>query len=207
MTPTRVTGLKLGPTYTSGGASHPWCSITYDEPLGRNTVPILDAFADAGMRGTFFTIGRQIAAESSLAELILAGGHEIGNHSWNHSRLPKLGDHGYHQLSLTQEKMASILGFTPGTFRPPYGSLDAQVVANATELGLATVKWNVSAKTTEPDPANITSQVLEYVARGSIVALHQLASHTQALPDILAGLTRRGLASVPVAQLLGGALD
>jgi peptidoglycan/xylan/chitin deacetylase (PgdA/CDA1 family) len=201
-----VSGLTLGPTYTNGGTSQPWCSITYDEHLGKNTQSILNAFAAAGMHGTFFTVGKELAAKPTLAQEILDLGHEIGNHSWNHARLTTLSDHGAAQLSLTNQRMASVVGFTPGTMRPPFGKLDAQVVNTATALGLATVKWNLAANIFETDPAVVTSRVLAGVARGVIVILHQVDSHAQALPGILSGLTARGLSSVPVAQLLGGAL-
>lgn len=204
MSPAGCSGITLGPVYTSGSPGPSWCAITFDEHLGKYTPSVLSAFADAAMHGTFFCVGKEATDHPYLAAAILNAGHEIGNHSWNHARLTQLADHGAAQMSMTQAKLAARYGYTPCTFRPPFGALDANVIAAATARSMATVKWSKAANIFETNPSKVSADVVAATVKGSIVVLHQVPAHVAALPSILSGIAGKGLTSVPVVQLLGG---
>jgi peptidoglycan/xylan/chitin deacetylase (PgdA/CDA1 family) len=181
-------------------------ALTFDESLGPNTRPILEALQRANDRATFFTVGDQIRIHRSLVERIVSEGHEHGNHSFNHPHLTELDTRErLDEMRSTQRLLRRAGGFEPCLMRPPFGSVDESVVDDAARIGLGTVMWDVAGGDFLGwSDDEITSQVLSQVRPGSIVLLHQLPATARAVPDILDGLEERGLRSVPVVKLLGG---
>ncbi len=51
-----------------------------------NVERILHLFADAGVRATFFTLGWIAERHPGLVRRIVAGGHELASHGWDHTR-------------------------------------------------------------------------------------------------------------------------
>lgn len=181
-------------------------SLTFDERLGPYTRPILNALERRRARATFFTVGEQIRNHRRLVKRIVAQGHEHGNHTFSHPNLTELEtSERLWELRATQRPLRRIGAFEPCLMRPPGGAVDSAVVQDAASLGLTTVKWDVAGGDAFGyRPREITERVLSQVRRGSIVLLHQTPTAAAALPDILAGLRKRGLRSVPVVKLLGG---
>ena len=68
-------------------------ALTYDDgPLPGTTDRLLDIFAERGVQARFFMIGENIAAHPELALRVAEEGHTVGNHSYNHLRLPQYPD-------------------------------------------------------------------------------------------------------------------
>src|SRR5258706_14673831 len=77
----------LYPTVRSGPRGRRRVALSFDDgPDPEVTPAVLDALAAYGARATFFAIGRSLEAHPELARRVLAEGHELGNHSWKHSR-------------------------------------------------------------------------------------------------------------------------
>lgn len=55
-----------------------------------NTIRILDIFGEFGVRATFFVVGWVAERHPDLIKRIAAAGHEIGCHSYRHSRICRL---------------------------------------------------------------------------------------------------------------------
>ncbi|MCA1843293.1 MAG: polysaccharide deacetylase family protein, partial [Actinobacteria bacterium] len=71
--------ISHGPRHTNQVA------LTFDDgPNSTATVPILDLLDARGVKGTFFVVGRAVAARPDLARMIVERGHLVGNHSWRH---------------------------------------------------------------------------------------------------------------------------
>jgi peptidoglycan-N-acetylglucosamine deacetylase len=194
-----VTGLV-----TEAKPEEAWVSVTYDEHLGPNTRRILEAFAEYGMAGTFFTVGEEAEENPDLARSILEEGHEIGNHTYHHRDLTQTPDHGRRQYAKGLRAIQVVTGFRTALARPPFGKINDDVVAAAHSLGMTTVKWGRSPFWADPSARHIAEFALERMVSGRIVVLHQNDPGAEALPLILSGLRDRGLRSVPVTQLLGG---
>ena len=52
-----------------------------------NTNRILDQFAAAGVKATFFTLGWVAERFPALIRRIVAEGHELASHGWDHTRV------------------------------------------------------------------------------------------------------------------------
>ena len=157
---------------------------------------------------TFFVIGAQLSSGyQGILREELRNGDALGDHTWTHADLLTSGG-TYSQLGRTKGAIASLSGYTPCVFRPPYGAYDSSVVRAARSLGLATVTWNVDpADYTRPGIRTIEQRVLAQTQPGSIVLSHdgggQRDQTLAAYPHIIAALRARGYRFLTVPQLLG----
>lgn len=59
---------------------------SFPQRVDRNTNAILDQFAKAGVTATFFTLGWVAERFPALVRRIVAEGHELASHGWDHTR-------------------------------------------------------------------------------------------------------------------------
>lgn len=61
----------------------------------RNTERILDILAESGVQATFFVLGWIAQRYPALVRRIVAGGHELGSHGFNHMRVDRLSPEAF----------------------------------------------------------------------------------------------------------------
>jgi len=108
-------------------------ALTFDDgPDARWTPRILDVLRRHHVPGTFFVVGSRALAYPQLVRAELAGGNEIGSHTFVHADVAVVsGWRANIELSLTQSALAATAGIHTGIFRPPYSSTtDAITVAD-----------------------------------------------------------------------------
>jgi peptidoglycan/xylan/chitin deacetylase (PgdA/CDA1 family) len=133
---------------------------------------------------------------------------ELGNHSFLHPHITKVSKKRMQEeLRWTQEVMYTLTGKQATLFRPPYGEYDSTVVKVAAGMGLATIEYDLPSG--DPDVHATKEKLIEYVVsmakNGSIIVMHinQHGWHTaEALPEIIAGLRKRGFTLVTVGELI-----
>lgn len=206
----------LYPTISRGSGAHPRIALTFDDgPDAEVTPGVLDALAQFDARATFFAIGRNIELNRPIAERIVREKHELGNHSWQHSRLqnfyrrPRQAD----DLARSSRLIREITGTTEHPlYRPPVGLKSPPLARAAHAMGLKMIAWSLHGRDTQrDDPQRIAAGVLSRVKAGDIVLLHDghdipgrhRVAGARALPLILQGLKDRGLQPVTVSELLG----
>ena len=113
-------------------------ALTFDDGPSTYTAGFLDVLRSKQVRGTFYVLGQNAAANPVLSRRIVSEGHEIANHSWKHDLYP-----GHADLSQTSATIRNLTGFTPCTFRPPGGAQNPGVVSGAARAGMTTVLWDV----------------------------------------------------------------
>jgi hypothetical protein len=89
--PLALTGTVIGVALPENSPSTPYpggrqaaVALTYDDALVSQldvAIPQLDA---AGLKGTFFLMGRQVGSTVARWKKAAAAGHELGNHTINH---------------------------------------------------------------------------------------------------------------------------
>lgn len=111
-----------GKTGTSGGR----VALTFDDgPDPQATPLILDVLREHGLKATFFVVGRRVAENPGLLRRIVAEGHTIGNHTYNHADLSDLSPERMRlELQRTQGAVDDALGYHHPMvlMRPPYGN-------------------------------------------------------------------------------------
>ncbi len=87
-----------------------------------NVEAILELFEDAGVRATFFTLGWIAQRHPILVRRIVAGGHELASHGWDHTRADAQcpaefrDDLGRSRLLLEDVGGVRVAGYRAATF-------------------------------------------------------------------------------------------
>lgn len=199
----RGSGVSFSRVLVSGN----YIAMTFDDgPHPQNTPRLLDILRARNVKATFYVIGRSVDLYPQIVRRTVAEGHEIGNHSYTHRLLSKLGDSELRQeMVRCHEAVGRAAGVRMRTMRPPYGGLlQRQRELVHSEFGYPTILWAVDPLDWKrPGPSVVTSRILSGTNAGSIVLAHDLHSQTvDAMPATIDGLLRRGFKFVTVSQLL-----
>ena len=187
----------------SGSSRGRRIALTFDDGPSPYTPRILRILDRAGAKATFYVVGSEVPGDTSVLRRVLAHGHELANHSLNHELTPSSAS-----MRATSDRIRAATGFTPCTFRPPYGEYNSGTVAAARANGMSTVIWDVDPRDwTQPGSGAIYSRVVGGAHPGAIVVMHDgggpRGQTVAALPRIIAELESRGYDLVTVTKLLG----
>lgn len=102
-----------------------WSSL--EHRVERNAGAVLDLFAEAGVKATFFTLGWVAERYPALVRRAAAEGHEIASHGWDHQRVFALGETAFREdLRRAHAAIADAAGVEPKGYRAPSFSIDAR---------------------------------------------------------------------------------
>lgn len=192
--------------------AHRRVALTFDDgPNDPHTLRIADILEAHGARGTFFAVGKAVAARPDIARELVRRGHLLAAHSYGHGKLDVFTA-GYPELRRVQQVMQQHVGVLPAFYRPPYGVSTEMMLDVVAAEGMVTVNWDISTHDWETrDGATIARRALKRVKNGSIIVLHDgcegdvtgdRSATVDALPAILTGLAQRGLRAVRLDALL-----
>lgn len=92
-----------------------------------NADAVLALFDEAGVKGTFFTLGWVAERHPALMRRVAAAGHEIASHGWDHARVFTLTPEGFRaDLQRARQAIEDSCGETPRGYRAPSFSIDAR---------------------------------------------------------------------------------
>lgn len=180
-------------------------ALTFDDgPQPATTAQLVAGLKKAKAVATFFDLGARAAARQDLVELQRSVG-QVANHSYSHPHLPAVSSaRRLQELQAT----ARVLDYPNALFRPPYGETSAATDADIRRAGLTPVYWTVDAQDARLDAKAITDRALG-VQPGGIILLHEGVDATvDAIPDIVAGLKKRGMCAgfiAPSTNVVQGA--
>jgi peptidoglycan/xylan/chitin deacetylase (PgdA/CDA1 family) len=181
-------------------------AITFDDgPSPTLTPRVLEVLRTHDVHATFFLLGTQVEKFPALAREIADAGHDLANHSLSHRSFRSLFPSEItRELDRTDAAIAAATGRHPRFVRPPYGRFPESTISLVRDRGGDLVLWSVDAGDWgDATPDRIAAAVVEAATPGAIILLHDREPATvRALPEILAGLRRRGLEPVSVAELL-----
>lgn len=185
-------------------------ALTFDDgPDPAVTPRVLDLLDQAGARASFFCIGRRAAAHPELVAEIVRRGHRVENHTWSHPNLfacyltPALR----REVERAQEILEQAGGRRPRLFRAPAGFRNPLLDQVLHRAGLHLVSWTRRGfDVVEKDPATIARRLLDGIAAGDILLLHDGSALRgggnpvvlKVLPRVLEALAERGLGSVAI---------
>ncbi|MFJ5144228.1 polysaccharide deacetylase family protein [Curtobacterium sp. NPDC088465] len=206
-TPTRpaLTRVPLpGGTVTGLPEGTPGIAWTVDDGASPEVVEAYARFAaETGTRLTFFVNGdRPSWTEHAdlLRPLVDSGQVQLGNHTWSHPALTKLGDQAIQdELMRNHAFLERTFGVDARPhFRPPFGYHDARVDRAAAAVGYSTpLLWYG----TLADSGDITAEQIVGFAEQWFQPAHIVIGHANfpgtigALPRLHALLEERGLAT------------
>ena len=100
-----------------------WASLS--DRVERNCDLILQTFEDAGVKATFFTLGWVAQRHPALMQRIVAQGHELASHGWDHARVFLLGHKEFaRDLEMSRKMLEDTGGVAILGYRAPSFSID-----------------------------------------------------------------------------------
>lgn len=167
--------------------------ITFDAGFENgNTERILDALKKHGVKATFFLVGNYFETQPELVKRMAEEGHTIGNHTYSHPDMSKIGDIQSFQTELQKNEALyrDILGSEmPKLYRPPQGKFCEENLKMAQQLGYSTVFWSLAYvdwyTDDQPTSEQAFSKLLPRIHPGAVVLLHSTSSTNAEILDEL----------------------
>jgi peptidoglycan-N-acetylglucosamine deacetylase len=101
-----------------------------DGPHPDYTPRLLDLLAAHDARASFFLLGEEVERHPDIVERIVAEGHLLGNHSWNHPNFTRIDwREQLAQIEATDRVLERFDGRSEHVFRPPSGHFTPSLVA------------------------------------------------------------------------------
>lgn len=92
-----------------------------------NVLRVLDLFAEADVKGTFFTLGWVAQRNAALMRRIADAGHEIASHGWDHARVHTLDRASFGaDIAKARKVLEDVTGVQVAGYRAPSFSIDVR---------------------------------------------------------------------------------
>jgi peptidoglycan/xylan/chitin deacetylase (PgdA/CDA1 family) len=201
------------PVISRGSGARRVVALTFDDGPDPLTTPtLLKLLRRHRVEATFFVIGQRAARYPELVRAMVAEGHGIGNHSFRHDVLGALrsAQTMAAEIDATQ-RVLKALGVEPLAYRPPMGITSPRLRRAMAGSGMLVVNFSCRAW----DGGNrrmggLAGRLLKRVRPNDIVLLHEnlpdparCASWEREIDLVLKGIVDKGLAVVPLAELIG----
>lgn len=190
-----------------GPRDRPYVALTFHGQGDAGVVGrLLGELATERVRVTVLAVGTWLAASPDLARTVLAGGHELGNHTQHHADIKRMSAPAAHaEIDECAKALRALTGSIGRWFRPSQTRYATPVIeAAAARVGYRTcLSYDVdSLDYTDPGPAKVVATTLQAVRPGSIVSLHFGHEGTvAAIAPLVRGLRQRGLTPVTMTEL------
>lgn len=176
-------------------------ALTYDDGPSPYTPTVLRALKKYRARATFFVVGGSVGRYPGSVRRAAALGCEIGNHTYSHNKLTRLGSRQIKSvLEKTNRAVRAQTGRNIRTMRPPGGSVSPAVCKAAR---MPVILWSVDTLDWKTRSTSATIQcVLRRARDGDVVLMHDLHQPTaRAAETIIRTLKARGYQLVTVSEM------
>ena len=179
-----------------------YVAFTFDDGPRRDTTStLLDGLLERGVPATFFVIGQQIPGNEDLLRRMAAEGHQVGNHTYGHTRLLTAElDKVVEEIQKTEVLLEELLGEGDYWLRPPYGSIGK---TRAALVKTPMIHWTVDPEDWKVlDAAQVTEHVVSHVEPWGIILLHDFyPTSVAAALEVVDRLQEEGYTFVTVKEL------
>jgi peptidoglycan/xylan/chitin deacetylase (PgdA/CDA1 family) len=179
-----------------------------DGPTPEQAPKFLQLFATEGIHVTFGSEAQYIVAHADTAKAVIAGGHEIANHSFTHRHPKELDDATLeHEILGAQKTIAEIVETgAPAWYWPPFLESDDRVRAMAAKAHLKVYVPKHLVVSADYDlkvsAYELRKRATTDVVDGTVILFHEWRKETfEQMPAILAELKRQGCEFMTFSQL------
>lgn len=161
--------------YNEGRQTEKRIALTFDDGPSENTNHVLDTLKKYNIKATFFLIGARIEANQEILKRLIAEGHQVGNHTFHHSRST-----GFYPVSKLEQELISTrevvkrhTGLNMKLYRPPFGVTTPNLAKVVSQLKQHVIGWSVrSFDTTRQSADRIIQRIVKETRPGAVVLLH-----------------------------------
>lgn len=186
-------------------------ALTFDDgPTAQPTEEVLRVLKEENVKASFFLIGAEMEQHPELARQIVAEGHELGNHTYTHSRMVfKTPSFIRDEIEKT-DRLIREAGYTGDIHvRSPYCSKFLLFPYYLSKTNRKNITFDVEPETYAEIDGNaerMTEHVLANTHPGSIILLHVMypsrKESLRAVRAIVQGLKEQGYEFKTVSELL-----
>lgn len=202
--------------------------LTFDDgPIPEVTPWVLDELKKHNAKATFFCIGDNVQKHPEIFRRIIADGHAVGNHTFNHLNGWKTETSEYIENVESAEKQMldagclkhedgrqlqgseiknqkSLIVNQQSLFRPPYGKITSKQAKTLQQRGYKIVMWDIISYDYD---ASISKEkclqtVLRNIKPGSVVVFHDSLKAEKnlrfVLPKVLEFVRKYNLNSISI---------
>jgi peptidoglycan/xylan/chitin deacetylase (PgdA/CDA1 family) len=174
----------FGPSVYRGPGRRKSVALTFDDGPSERTQDLLDYLASENIFATFFQCGMNVRRLPHVAGRVAACGHQIGNHTYSHPKLPfKSREFIDFEFSEAQKIISFETGIAPMLLRAPYGFRWVGMREVQQKLALLDVMWTVIGFDWRWRADRVASHVLCHTSAGGIICLHD-GRGVERSPDI-----------------------
>ncbi len=184
-------------------------ALTIDDgPWKPTTTQMLDILKQNNVKATFFWVGKTVQTYPQIAKRVVAEGHAIGNHTWNHHYQRVTPAVAKDEIERTAKIIYQTTGVKTSLFRPPGGYLNNGLAAYAKSQKYSVLMWSQTSADTDPRAKYqvFVKNVLRDAQPGGIVLMHDgggdRSRTVKALPEMIKGLKQKGYRFVTIPELL-----
>jgi len=177
-------------------------ALTFDDGPGVYTDRLLDILEQNGAKASFFLLGREIVKYGDVIPKMVAQGHLVGNHSYDHlEMLEQDMDTVLDQFGRTDELIAQYNNGNPASVvRFPYGDYTKEQCA---AVGRPQIFWDLDTFDWDTEDINVIRQnIYDLLTGGNIILMHDIYESTvNACEVLIPELQSQGYKFVTAEQL------
>ncbi len=159
--------------------------LTFDDgPTPEVTDWVLGVLKQHGIKATFFCIGNNIEKHTEIFKRVIADGHTIANHTFNHVNGWKTENQTYlENIKATDDIIRQYIEQPAKLFRPPYGKIKRSQAAKVRSLDYQIIMWDVLSADFDRTitPQKCLTNVVQNTVAGSVIIFHDSA---KAFPNL-----------------------
>ena len=167
--------------------------LTFDDgPIPESTPFILKTLAEYNAKATFFMVGENVLRYHDLYNQIVAEGHQVGNHTFNH-----LGSYKHMAITYAANTHKANELIHAHLFRPPHGLMRRTVYWWINRY-YKIIMWDLVTRDYSKwmTADDVFNNVRKYARNGSIITFHDslksIDKLREALPKSLKWLRDQG---------------
>jgi peptidoglycan/xylan/chitin deacetylase (PgdA/CDA1 family) len=182
--------------------------LTFDDgPKQGFTMRLLDVLAANDARASFFLLGEQIERYPDVVRRMVAEGHQLGNHSYDHARFTRI-PHAQQlaQIDRTEALLTAFDGKREHRFRPPSGSFPLSLLVHFARNRSSIAYWSYDSLDYQRKSASELVRIMRAhpPQPGDIVLMHDDSDATiEALATILPEWRAAGFELRTLPELAG----
>ncbi|SRX52899.1 polysaccharide deacetylase family protein [Aequorivita sp. CIP111184] len=184
--------------------------LTFDDgPIPEVTPWVLDELKKHNAKATFFCIGENVKKHPEIFRRIIAEGHSVGNHTFNHlngwqtkttqyiENVEKAEREMINNSKINSQQ--STISNQPSLFRPPYGKITSKQAKILQKKGFKIVMWDIISYDYDAtiSEEKCLQNVLKNIKPGSVVVFHDSLKAEKnlryVLPKVLDRIEEKGL--------------
>ena len=202
------------PVISRGTCGRKAVALTFDDGPDPLTTPeLLRLLKKHRAIGTFFVTGHRVVRYPQLTKEIMAQGHSVANHSFNHDMWGAFRSTTtmQHEIEATQRALKD-LGIVALAYRPPMGITSPRLRRVMQKEGMFVVNFSCRAwDGGNRRIRNLSRRILKRVRANDILILHDTSPRPASLlpfwinevERVLEGIRQKGLEILPLEDIIG----